>query len=219
MTAKENDTTKNDFSHLSFREALLNPSLLNLLCGIFALERQYQIMGISWMHDEKGHLCVIGLYTIGFLIGLLLLCPIPTKKQEEKNKQQGRMQNLRNCLHMQQKRIYRWVKIISYSILVIASIKMLCLVNNDINFANDNKPGPSQAYATEAVYECNSLRVKLSDGRYINVPYAWLIQCLDKNEGDLSDPKIGCNGKCVDWPKLKRNIPVIKFLRSTELCN
>ena len=52
-------------------EKLKDPLLLNLLCGIFALERAYQVLtSNNFIHPGFGHFAVIACYVVGFLFGL-----------------------------------------------------------------------------------------------------------------------------------------------------
>jgi hypothetical protein len=65
----ERDSPKDSIEE--FRAKLRNPCLLNLVCGLFALQRLYQCLGFSWMQYLWGHVVVVGCYMVGFLFGLV----------------------------------------------------------------------------------------------------------------------------------------------------
>src|SRR5205823_2932315 len=98
-----------------FLEALTNPALLNLVCGMFALERAYDVMGIENLPGGYGHFKAVVLYTAGFLLGLFSLW---TRRRVP----------WLHCL----------CRCVSYLLLVGASVWLLFVLYKDTGVAKEN---------------------------------------------------------------------------------
>ncbi len=113
----ENESDNQRKSRTELRELLRNPCMLNLVCGLFALERVYAVMAIATLKPEYGHYIAVVVYTLGFLLGLASLWePAPSREP-------GTSQ-LRNLMLA--------ATGASYALLVLGSLWLLFIVYIDI---------------------------------------------------------------------------------------